>query len=67
MLPPHVGLPGSIQSRLPSNQWTEEFRFTAQRNNFQNAVRVGKLPTPNQLGVGITPDELAEGPAFSMF
>jgi hypothetical protein len=34
-----------------------EFRFTAQRNNQLQAVPGVKLPTPSQLGIGITPDD----------
>ncbi|HLK21480.1 MAG TPA: TonB-dependent receptor [Bryobacteraceae bacterium] len=43
-----------------------EFRFTAQRNNGRQAFPTTKLPTPAQLGVGITPDE-ATGPTRLYF
>jgi outer membrane receptor protein involved in Fe transport len=34
-----------------------EFRATAQRSNSLNAIPVGKLPTPSQLGINVTPDD----------
>jgi outer membrane receptor protein involved in Fe transport len=39
-----------------------EFRATAQRNNNLQAVPVGSLPKPNDLGIQITPDN-ATGPS----
>ncbi len=43
-----------------------DFRFIAQRNNNLQAVPVGSLPTPAQLGIGITPD-VATGPSRLSF
>jgi Carboxypeptidase regulatory-like domain/TonB-dependent Receptor Plug Domain len=43
-----------------------DFRFTAQRNNNYQAVPAKKLPTPPELGIGITPDELI-GPTIVSF
>ena len=43
-----------------------DFRFTAQRNNNLQAVPAKKLPTPPELGIGITPDELV-GPTIVSF
>ncbi len=54
-------------TRTLSPNMVNEFRFTAQRNNLQNAVPVGKLPTPNQLGVGITSDDPVGPPRVSFF
>ena len=54
-------------TRTISPNMVNEFRFTAQRNNLQNAVPVGKLPTPNQLGVGITSDDPVGPPRVSFF
>jgi len=34
-----------------------EFRFTAQRNDIRQDFPGSKLPTPAQLGIGITPDD----------
>ncbi len=44
-------------TRTISPNMVNEFRFTAQRNNLQNAIPLRKLPTPGQLGIGITPDD----------
>jgi len=43
-----------------------DFRFTAQRNNNLQAVPASKQPTPQELGIGITPDE-ATGPTILGF
>src|SRR5262249_45366941 len=43
-----------------------DFRFTAQRNNNFQSVPAKKLPTPPELGIGITPDELI-GPTIVSF
>lgn len=43
-----------------------EFRFTTQRNNTLQAKPAVKLPTPAELGIGITPDE-ATGPSRLAF
>src|SRR5207253_149161 len=43
-----------------------DFRFTAQRNNNLQAVPGTKLPTPQDLGIGIIPDE-ATAPTILRF
>jgi hypothetical protein len=43
-----------------------EFRFTAQRNDGKQDYPASQLPTPAQLGVGITPDQ-ATGPTRLCF
>lgn len=43
-----------------------DFRFTAQRNNSLQSVPVSKRPTPQELGIGIIPDE-ATGPTILAF
>lgn len=43
-----------------------EFRFTAQRNDGRQAYPASKLPTPAELGVGVTPDQ-ATGPTRLYF
>src|SRR6266704_1306338 len=43
-----------------------DFRFAAQRNNNFQSVPGKKLPTPSELGIGITPDE-ATGPTILVF
>jgi len=49
-------------SRSFSPTMVNEARFTAQRINIAQAIPATKLPTPGQLGVGITPDE-STGPS----
>ncbi len=49
---------GSINyTRTLSPTMVNEFRFTAQRNNRRQAFPASKLPTPSELGVGVTPDQ----------
>jgi outer membrane receptor protein involved in Fe transport len=43
-----------------------DFRFTAQRTESLQAVPAASLPTPSQLGIGITPDN-ATGPPILSF
>jgi hypothetical protein len=43
-----------------------EFRFTLQRNSNRQAVPAAALPTPAQLGVGVTPDQ-STGPTRLTF
>jgi outer membrane receptor protein involved in Fe transport len=43
-----------------------EFRFTLQRNASKQAVPAASLPTPAQLGVGVTPDQ-STGPTRLTF
>jgi hypothetical protein len=43
-----------------------DFRFTAQRNNNFQSVPSLKLPTPGELGIGVTPDH-ATGPTVLGF
>jgi len=40
-----------------SPNMVNELRFTAQRNDIRQAFPGSKLPTPSQLGVGLTPDD----------
>lgn len=45
-----------------------DFRFTAQRNNIQQAIPASQIATASSLGVGITPDNPAGGfPRISFF
>ena len=44
-----------------------EFRFTAQRNNNQQAFPARKLPTPSDLGVGITSDDPTGPPRIGFY
>ncbi|MDQ2976145.1 MAG: TonB-dependent receptor [Acidobacteriota bacterium] len=43
-------------TRLFSSTFINDFRFTAQRSVTGQAIPGKKLPTPAQLGIGITPD-----------
>ena len=43
--------------RTFSSNLLNDFRFTAQRNNNFQAIPAKKLPTPSELGIGITPDD----------
>ena len=43
-------------TRLFSSTFINDFRFTAQRSVTGQAIPGSKLPTPAQLGIGITPD-----------
>ena len=43
-----------------------DFRFTAQRNNNFQSIPGKKLPTPSELGIGITPDD-PTGPTILTF
>ncbi len=43
-------------TRIFSPAVLNEFRFTAQRNNTLKSAPAATLPTPNQLGIGITSD-----------
>jgi len=44
-----------------------DFRLTAQRNNNFQAVPAKKLPTPTELGIGITSDEPTGPPILDFF
>jgi outer membrane receptor protein involved in Fe transport len=58
---------GSLNyTRTFSANLVNELRFSAQRNNNFQAVPGGKLPTPNQLGVGINSDD-PSGPTILGF
>jgi hypothetical protein len=49
-----------------SSTMLNDFRFTAQRNNGFQSVPSLKLPTPGELGIGVTPDH-ATGPTVLGF
>jgi hypothetical protein len=53
-------------TRTFSPTMVNEFRFTAQRNNRRQAFPGSKLPTPSELGVGVTPDQ-STGPTRLYF
>jgi Carboxypeptidase regulatory-like domain/TonB-dependent Receptor Plug Domain len=44
-------------TRTLSPNMVNEFRLTAQRATTKQAVPASKLPTPSELGVGVTPDQ----------
>jgi hypothetical protein len=52
--------------RTFSPSFLNDFRFSTQRNNNFQAVPGKKLPTPAELGIGITPDE-STGPTILVF
>jgi hypothetical protein len=51
----YLGTVSYIKTLSPS--MVNEFRFTAQRNDGRQAYPASKLPTPAELGVGVTPDQ----------
>jgi len=53
-------------TRIFSSTLINEFRFTAQRNNNLQSVPAAKLPTPADLGIGVTPDN-PTGPSVLSF
>jgi outer membrane receptor protein involved in Fe transport len=61
---PYYGSINYIRTFSPT--LLNDFRLTAQRNNNYQAVPAKKLPTPPELGIGITPDELV-GPTIVSF
>jgi hypothetical protein len=57
---------GNIEyTRTISANLINDFRFNAQRNNSLQSVPGANLPTPQQLGVGITPDDPTGPPILS--
>src|SRR6185369_4106047 len=50
-------------TRTFSSTLVNDFRFNAQRNNSLQSVPAAKLPTPADLGIGITPDD-PQGPSI---
>lgn len=54
---PHNYFSGLTYTHTFSPTLLSEFHFTLQRNAQKQAVPASSLPTPAQLGVGVTPDE----------
>ncbi|MCU1256180.1 MAG: TonB-dependent receptor [Candidatus Angelobacter sp.] len=54
---PHNYFSGLTYTRTFSPALLNEFHFTMQRNAQDQAVPSNNLPTPAQLGVGVTPDQ----------
>ena len=52
--------------KVVSPNLLNDFRFTAQRNNNFQQIPGKKLPTPTELGIGITPDD-PTGPTILVF